>query len=441
MRNQAVLVREIAEHGLAEGIALGERESIITAAARQTRTRIRILDATGREVADSHREGPPEGREPPAPKVWPDDLADIDPRRVSEGPRWPEVPERPEVRNALSGHPDAATRIRQKAPSVLLFLTEPVRHGGLVRGVVYVTRSTQPVLFELYRIRRGLIQLLLVALAFTVLVSASLAWTISRPLSRLARAARRIAGGERGVEVPVEGSGEIRELAEAFRVMTDKLDARLRYISEFSADVAHEFKSPLTAIRGAAELLGEGAMDDPVARQRFLGNIQLDAERLDRLVSRLLELSRLESSREPMGEVNLEELIARVVERTHSPDQPVVSEVPPLVVQGRAGDIERALLNLVENALRFSPPGEPVRIAAEATAEGTAITVRDRGPGIPDAHRERIFERFFTTDAERSGTGLGLAIVKAVAEAHGGTVTLGREPGKGAVFRWMIPRR
>lgn len=466
MRNQAVLVREMVQRSagppplrgeavaaaddaerprpLTDAALLAAHEAVITRAARQTRTRIRLVDAHGQVVADSHRDGPPEGWEPPAPKVLPGELRDLGARRggsraePDEGPTWPDVPDRGEVRAALEGRPDATTRIRSRDPSVLLFLTEPIRIGGIVQGAVYVTRSTQPVLYELYRIRRGLIQVLLVALAFTVMLSVGLAWSISRPLSRLARAARRIARGERGVEVPLAGSGEIRELAGAFRTMTDRLDDRLRYISEFSADVAHEFKSPLTSIRGAAELLGEGAADDPATRERFLRNIQLDAERLDRLVSRLLELSRLEASNEPMAEVDLGEVVARVVERTHAAEQPVVFGGESARVRGRAADLERALLNLVENALRFSPDGEPVTVTVATKPEEVHLVVADRGPGVPPAHRERIFERFFTTDAERSGTGLGLAIVRTVAEAHGGRVELVEAPG--AVFRLVLPR-
>jgi two-component system sensor histidine kinase ChvG len=351
------------------------------------------------------------------------------------------VPERKEVRSALAGVPDAFTRLRGRDPSVLLFLAEPIRHRGEVRGVVYITRSTQPVLIELYRIRTGLIKVLLVAIAFTILLSVLLGWTISRPLGRLARAARAIAGGRRDVKVPLAGSGEIRELAEAFQTMTERLDARLRYISEFAADVTHEFKSPITSIRGAAELLLEGAADDPETRSRFLRNIQLDADRMDRLVSRLLELSRIEASDEPMQDVRIDELVARVVERTHSSEQPVEvrDHVGDAVVTGRLGDLERALLNLVENAVRFSPTGEAVAIEVDSEPGHVSISVRDEGGGVPEAHREKIFERFFTTDAERSGTGLGLAIVRSVAQAHGGRVELDPGYSDGACFHFVLP--
>lgn len=462
MRNQAALTREMLETGMARDrpLAAPEVGLTITSAARQTRTRIRILDERGVPVLDSHEHGPPEGPEPPAPTILPSSAYDTarrvrsggtDVRQVasSSAPEWfsppqeiwPIVPERREVRSALAGHPDAYTRVRDAEPAVFLFLSEPIRFEGEVIGVVYVTRSTRPVLAELYKIRTGLIEVLVVAVVLTLLLTLILAWSISRPLSRLARAARRIAKGERGVDVPVGGGGEIGELGAAFATMTEKLDARMRYISEFTADIAHELKSPLTSIRGAAELLGEGAADDPEARARFLANIQLDAERLDRLATRLLELSRIDVSQAPMEPFDLAAMVGRVVDRTHAEDQPVdvTWHTPLRRWTGRVEDLERALLNLVENGLRFSEPGVAVEIHVRQVPEKRlAIEVRDRGPGVPDAHRRKVFERFFTTDADRHGTGLGLAIVKSVAEAHGGKIELESPAGGGALFRMTL---
>jgi two-component system sensor histidine kinase ChvG len=457
MRDQAALVRELVEAGLADGEPLEAPRigRVLTDAAVSTRTRIRVLDARGEVRLDSHVDGPPEGPEPPAPTLLPESVYDVTSGRGRGSPdiverwsirsiprgTWPQVADRREVRSALAGHPDAYTRIRDRAPAVFLFVTEPIRHQGAVGGVVYVTRSTQPVLTELYRIRRGLIRVLVVAVVFTLALTLILAWSISRPLSRLAKAANRIARGER-VKVPVAGTGEIRELGEAFRTMTDRLDARLAYIRDFAADVAHELKSPLTSIRGAAELLGEGAVDDDAeARARFLKNIELDAERLDRLVTRLLELSRLDASQAPMDSFDVAALVRRVVERTHTPEQPVRVEwqAPVRSWRGRAEDLERALLNLVENALRFSPEGQPVHVVVSQRArDELRLEVRDHGPGVPEALRRKIFERFFTTDADRNGTGLGLAIVRSVAEAHAGRVELDTREDGGAVFTLVI---
>ncbi len=466
MRNQATLAREMMETGLRAGRPFDDPDvqQTLTSAARQTRTRIRILDRRGESVIDSHAHGPPEGPEPPAPTILPSsayetarrtrraswssgesslspDVVEMWSARDLPQDVWPSVSERREVRAAMAGHPDAYTRVRERAPAVFLFLTEPIRFGGDVVGVVYVTRSTRPVLAELYKIRTGLIEVLVVALVLTLLLTMMLAWSISRPLSRLARAARRIAGGERGVEVPVGGGGEIRDLGDAFATMTAKLDDRMRYISDFTADVAHELKSPLTSIRGAAELLTEGADDDPEARRRFLVNIGLDVERLDRLVVRLLELSRIDASQEPMEGFDFAAMIERVVARTDTSEQPVRVHwhTPLRRWTGREEDLERALLNLVENGLRFSEEGSAVEIhVRQVPEERLAIEVRDHGPGVPEANRDKIFERFFTTDADRSGTGLGLAIVKSVALAHAGSIELETPEGGGALFRLVL---
>ncbi|MEM9695331.1 MAG: histidine kinase dimerization/phospho-acceptor domain-containing protein, partial [Myxococcota bacterium] len=317
MRNQAMLVRELLEQDLAKGVELGApaHQSWLVASARSTRTRIRIIDDTTTAVLDSHVDGPPEGPEPESPSLLELDKRGSSSRDSRSKVTWPQVGERREVRSALEGRPDAFTRVRARDPQVLLFLAEPIRFDGGVVGVVYVTRSTQPVLVELYRIRTGLITVLIVALTFTVVITLLFAASISRPLSRLSQAAQRITRGERAVDVPVGGAREIRELGRAFATMTQRLNERLRATSEFAADVAHELKSPLTSIRGAAELLRE---DGGAAAPRFLTNIELDADRMDRLVSRLLVLSRIEADESPFGAVALGELLERVRDRTHS---------------------------------------------------------------------------------------------------------------------------
>ncbi len=452
MRNQAALVRAMVEVDLHRGVPLDDatHADVLTRAARYSRTRVRILDEKGETRVDSHADGPPEGPEAAPRRMLPRLVSTSDARRAREEgdaedqPRWPTVAERGEVRAALEGRPGSYTRVRKREPEVLLFVTEPLRRDGQVVGVVYVVRSTVPVLNELYAIRSQLLRVLAVAFVVTSLVTLLLAWSISRPLGKLSRASKRIAGGEEGVAVPVSGGGEIRELAEAFAVMKEKLDARLRYISDLSADIAHEFKSPLTSIRGAAELLEFGADDNPEDRARFLRNITLDVERLDRLVSRLLQLSRIEASREAKAIIDLEALARRVAERRTTADVPVevIWEATTRFVVARPGDLETALGNLVENAARFSPKGESVtlQITGGAPTSLVRIAVGDRGPGVPEEHLPKLFDRFFTTDNE-SGTGLGLAIVASVAQAHGGTVSVDENPGGGARFTLELPLR
>jgi two-component system, OmpR family, sensor histidine kinase ChvG len=451
MQNQAVLVKTRLEAGLRRGEPFGtpEQEAELTAAALHTRTRIRLFDAEHGLLVDSHRNGPPEGKEPRAPLLTRERAIELEESVSSRrgharsADSEEQLQKRPELLGAFRGKRSTATRVALRPAAVFLFLAEPVRDHGLVRGAVYITRSTTPVLQEMHRIRRGLTMVLALALTLTAGMTLVLAWTISRPLERLAHAARRIAAGDSGLDVPVAGGGEISELGEAFQEMTRKLEARHRYISAFAADVAHEFKSPLTSIRGAAELLAEGAADDLDARQRFLENIALDAARLDRLVSRLLELSRIDASDESPVLVDLEALVRRAVERSQGPDGNVVleysSSIP--VIFARPADLETALLNLLDNALKFSPPGVPVivQVSGRARERFVTITVEDRGIGIPEANLSRIFARFFTTDADRSGTGLGLAIVKSVALALGGSVDVHSALGQGTRFTLRLP--
>ena len=447
MRNQAVLTRYTVEENLANGSEFSDarHERVLKRAAKRTRTRVRLLDTHGESVADSHVDGPPEGPEHPPSSWFPLIRSNSDARYrsfVDGKQHWPKAAKRREVQRALAGKPSAITRVAHRPAAVFLFVSEPVRGAkGTPIGVVYITRSTTPVLKDMHRIRTGLTVVMAVAALFTVFATLLLAWTISAPLGRLSRAAARIAAGHRDVTVPTSGGGEIGELGESFRAMTEQLDARVQYIGDFAADVAHEFKSPLTSIRGAAELLTEGADDDPAARARFLNNIRLDSERLDRLVTQLLELSRFEASAGDKSPVDLVEVLREGAARAETPDVRVeLARAAPVVVRGRVTDLDAALGNLIENAVRFSPNGEVVRLAVGATADEAIIHVDDAGPGVPLEQREQVFQRFFTTDQDRSGTGLGLAIARTVVAAHRGTIEIDESPQGGARFTVRLPR-
>lgn len=448
MLNQATLVRVLIESDLEAGEALAgsAREALLERAAKRTRTRIRLVAPALGVVADSHHSGPPEGPELETPMLARGRaLSAREAAQSGSGPIGPEapIPERHEIKTALSGSRATATRFAYDPPAVFLFVAEPIRQAGKVAGAVYVTRSTQPVLVEMHRVRRGLIIVFALTLGLTAVLTLALSLSISRPLERLARAARRIRRGDIGVSVPLGGGGEISELAGEFDQMTRRLEARQRYISEFAADVAHEFKSPLTSIRGAAELLADGADDEPEVRQRFLDNIKLDAVRLERLVSRLLELSRIDASEQLPQVVDLRALVERARARSEGPDTPIRLSFESSIgsILAREADLETALLNLLDNAQRFSPEGKPVRLSvhAEAGAGQVLLRVADDGPGIAPEHLPRLFERFFTTDAERDGTGLGLAIVKSVVTAHGGSVSVQSAPGAGTCFELRLP--
>jgi two-component system, OmpR family, sensor histidine kinase ChvG len=224
--------------------------------------------------------------------------------------------------------------------------------------------------------------------------------------------------------------------------MTQRLDQRVQYTRALAADISHEFKSPLTSIRGAAELLREGAADDPPARERFLGNIIEDVQRLDRLVTRLLELSRIEAEVAPAEIFDYEALVREAVERCRDRAEIAISyRSKTTQVQGRRGHIASALGNLLDNAVQHHAPGSVISVHVSDAPGGMLRTsVSNRGPVISEAVMARIWDRFFTTRAKQGGTGLGLAIVASIVKAHGGVVSVASTAEDGTTFSFDLPR-
>ena len=422
MIHQAELVRAIV--AAEPDRPLASFEAMLGAAAADTRTRFRLLDAHGTVCADSHRDGPPEGAEPPVPRL----LRGATPEHAAEPPKLLELASRREVQAALAGRYGAATRFWDQQGRVYLFSALPIRRAGQVDGVVYVTRSTHDVKLQLYRLRAWLFRLLIATLGLTALVILVLATTIARPLGRLTRRAQRIAArlpaeAAEAAEADrlAERSDEIGQLARAVAAMTDELERRAHDARTLAADISHEFKTPLTGIRGAAELLRDGASDDPLARDRFLAMILDDAARLDRLVSRLLELARVEDDRNSELPVDLAALAAACAGRAWPVPVEVHTTGDP-VSAGRQAQLASAIENLVANATQFADPGTAVRIAIERRATTVRVTVENHGPALSPAAQARVWDLFYSTRVAAGGSGLGLSIVRSVALGHGGTV-------------------
>ena len=220
---------------------------------------------------------------------------------------------------------------------------------------------------------------------------------------------------------------------------------------DFVANVSHELRTPLTAIRGSAETLLGGALESPPDAIRFLKMISRHAERLELLSEDLLALSRIESGQIASNreDIEAEELADNLINTMAGPaaDRDIqLKETPPpkgLVIRANRRDIEQALLNLLHNAIKYTEPGGEVTLSFAVKKNDVRISVSDTGVGIPPEHQERIFERFYRVDKNRSrqmgGTGLGLAIVKHLANSLGGKVELESEPGVGSVFTLVVP--
>lgn len=441
MIHQAMVLRAVVLTDPA-GPSLATRTPLLVSIARETRMRLRLLDATGAVLADSHVEGPPEGtgegealaRLGVAPNPQPD----------AHVPNAMNLPERPEVVTALRGGYGAMTRIWRfdGGTRVYLFSALPIRGpDGIVQGVVYVTRSTLPVVAAMHRLRATLWRVLLGAFLATAVMTLFLAATISRPLARLTDVAQRIAGGARVEPMGLERRDEIGRLARAVDTMAQKLDARAQDVAELAANLSHEFKSPLTSIRGAAELLVEGAADDPDARRLFLENIRGDAARLDRLVTRLLELSRLEADTTPIETVALDEVVADAAAAHHGTVPIDVAYAASATrVRGRRALLASMVGNLLDNAEQHARPGSRVTIHLDDGDAGhVRLAVHNDGDPISPANLARVWDRFFTTRGDAGGSGLGLPIVASVARAHDGRVGVESAAGAGTTFTVVLP--
>lgn len=277
--------------------------------------------------------------------------------------------------------------------------------------------------------------------------AAGAAWALGRgvagPLERLTRAAEAVARGERHAVLPPPSGREVRRLTAALDSMRRSLEAR-HHIEAFVADLSHELKNPVSAIRAATEVLQEGAAEDPDARDRFLGRIDEATRRLEHLLADLLALARLEArGAEPERErLALDDCVRRAVRRSAAACEERQVQVAADLVEVRLrGDrrwLDRAIDNLLSNALRYSPPGGTIHLTLRATGGAAVLVVRDEGPGVAAPIRERLFERFVTDRAEAGQTGLGLAIVRTVAEQHGGGVHLVDDGEPGARFEMTV---
>ncbi len=224
-----------------------------------------------------------------------------------------------------------------------------------------------------------------------------------------------------------------------------------RVRQDFVANVSHEFKTPLTAIRGFAETLLSGALNDPQNNRRFLEIIRDHATRLDRLTDDLLKLARIEAGKlelefSPVGLTELVESCAETTTLRASQKQIALEiDIPPGIpaVRGDASLLHEVLQNLLDNAIQYTAAAGRIQVSASAGAREAILTVADTGIGIPLADQERIFERFYRVDAARSreagGTGLGLSIAKHIVEAHGGRLWVESEVGRGSKFSFSIP--
>ena len=291
-----------------------------------------------------------------------------------------------------------------------------------------------------------------VAAIVALLLARLLARGMTTPLRDMAKATKGMAQGDYSQQVHTTSRDEVGQLAVAFNKMSGELAGTERLRRELVANVSHELKTPISALRAHLENLLDG-VEDP--KPETLEVMLAQSERLSRLVEQLLELSRLESGDVPLHTepIRLAPLIGQVVSEIEvaQADKGVlllnrVNGEAPMVLADEER-IHQVLFNLLDNAVRFTPPGGEVAVTASREDDRCVLTVSDTGPGIGAEHLPKLFERFYRVDPSRArgdgsdsgGTGIGLAIARSVVEAHGGRIWAESEPGHGAEFHFDLP--
>jgi heavy metal sensor kinase len=328
-------------------------------------------------------------------------------------------------------------------------LTIPVRRQGRVVQLVQVGLPLARTRQTLASYLQTLLLLIPAGVALAALGGAALARAALRPVDTMAATARRITAEDLAQRVPRRGSGdELDRLAATLNAMLARLEATFAQMRRFAADAAHELRTPLTALTGSIEVALR-AERSPQEYRRVLTSSLEEVQRLSRVAEDLLLLSRatagLETPRQP---VELEPLVLEVLDLGIQLGQRAgvtvrAKELTPVTVRGDAGALRRAVSNLVENAVKYTPRGGAVELSLTRAASHAIIAVADTGIGIAAGDLERIFEPFMRLDAARArdtgGSGLGLAIARSIVTAHDGTLSAESVLGAGSRFTIRLP--
>ncbi|MFH1024200.1 MAG: ATP-binding protein [Planctomycetota bacterium] len=361
---------------------------------------------------------------------------------------------RPEVREALAGRTGVSRRTSGSFRKAMLYVAVPAAGGAAVRAAVPVSFLREGLRALDAHVAAGVLVIAVIAVGAAFWMSRRLA----RPLEELRRGAERLAAGDLAARLPVPDTDEVGCLAEVMNRLAADLEGRLATIErletvrrDFVANVSHELKTPITAVRGYVETLLADPPPSPAEARKFLEIALKHADRLNAIIEDLLvlaDLDREEGRSLPRETVALGAVAAAAADvcRSKADAKGIAVTVysdGEIAASANGPLLEQALINLVDNAIKYSEPGRPVTVMVERDGGGAVIRVRDEGCGIPAEHIGRLFERFYRVDKARSrtlgGTGLGLAIVKHIVEVHGGRISVESEPGKGSTFSLHLP--
>ncbi len=430
LRSNAILISNI----LRDDMAARDRQAIqeMTAElARSLEVRITIIGSDGRVMADT---------------------AQIPGEMDNHS-------ERLEMKRAMHGGTGESIRYSDTLQYSMKYVAVAVESGGTVVGFVRLALSLEDLEQQIQVIYRTVLIGGLVAFVCVLVVGTIITRGIITPITEMTEVAQAISRGDFSKRLKVKSTDELGVLAQSLNSMADELRLTIddlrrmdKVRTDFVANVSHELKTPLTSIRGFIETLEDGALEDKANARRFLAIIKKHANALSNITDDLLRLSELESVEARIERAPFD--LRALVEEVASGFALALEEKGQELVKSLKGDdftveadrqrMEQVMLNLVDNAINYSPAGSRIRVAVELADGVFKISVEDNGPGISREHLSRVFERFYSVDKARSrevgGTGLGLSIVKHTVLMHKGEISMDSKLGRGTTVSFTLPK-
>ena len=368
-------------------------------------------------------------------------------------PRWGSRPfpeNTPRIEALFAGTPQSWVRSGRNQTDPAIIVAAPVP-GAATPVAVFLQTPITGVNQAIKAMDRILLLSLLDGTIAAAILGFFIARGLTRPIADISQAAARFAAGDYASRAAATGKSEVGDLGRTFNTMADALAKVEQNRREFLANVSHELKTPVASIQALAEALTDGVAAKPEQQRRYLDTIVDESRHIDRLIRDLLDLAQLEAGElsvvpEPLDLAAFLEAETTKYHHLLAPGDlslrlDIAPGAPP--VRADRGRLAQIMANLVSNAVRHSPPGGVIDIAVRPAGGRTAVTVSDRGPGIPPEDQPHIWDRFYRVDKARSrshgGTGLGLAITKRLIQAMGGDITVRSTPGGGAAFTFTLP--
>jgi signal transduction histidine kinase len=360
--------------------------------------------------------------------------------------------EREEIAQALSGRVGQSIQYSEHTQTWVMQVAVPVSDGNEIIGTVFIASSLDYIYVVLGNIRKFLLLATVLSLLFAGLLGILFAHRITVPIESLTTASRQMTKGDLTQRVSVRSKDEIGQLGQQFNEMAGRLQEMTRQLREFVSNASHELRTPLTSLNILVKSLREYPLDEE-EREEFLEDIDQELERMIHLVESLLDLTRLDrlAAEDTMAMADVVPTIQHTLEMLQKKAQEkgitLNPDLPPKAAPVFAvlHQVKQIVFNLVDNAIKYSPPGSLIHVSLTQEEERLVLKVADNGIGIPPEHRDKIFERFYRVDKARSrehgGTGLGLAIVREIIQRHGGSIWVEEtDSGRGTTFIVTLPR-